>query len=92
MPSLVETSTVVLEMQIYKFRQCIFAISKLSPLGKRCGPSFVQIESSSPKDDFCQVWLKLTPWFWRRKFLNFVNEFLVFRNYLTLKKGGGASF
>ena len=26
-------------------------------------------------------------WFWRRRFLNFVNEFLLFRNYLPLLKG-----
>ena len=31
-----------LEKKIHKFRQCIFAISILSPLGKRRGPSFEQ--------------------------------------------------
>ena len=39
-PSLVETGPVVLEKKSFKFRQCIFAISYLSPLGKRLGPSF----------------------------------------------------
>jgi hypothetical protein len=24
------------------------------------------LESPSPKDDLCQVWLKLAKWFWRR--------------------------
>ena len=43
--------------------------------------------SPSHKDDFCQVWLKLAQWFWRRKFLNFVNVFSLFRNYLPLGKG-----
>ena len=39
----------------------------------------------------CQVWLKLTQWFWRR-FLNFVNVFSLFHNHLPLEKGGGTSF
>ena len=34
MPSLIVISPVVLEKKIYKFRQCIFAISQLSPLEK----------------------------------------------------------
>ena len=40
MPSLVEICLVVLEEEIFKFRQCIFANLLLSPLGKWCGPSF----------------------------------------------------
>ena len=47
-------SSVVLE-KIFKFSQCIFAISLLSPL-----------EFPSPKDAFCWVWLKLVQWFWKR--------------------------
>ena len=31
-----------MEKKIFKFRQCIFCISQLSPLGKGCGPSFGQ--------------------------------------------------
>ena len=42
----------------------------------------------SPKDALFQVRLKLAQWFWRRIFFNFVNVFLLFRNYLPLKKGG----
>ena len=30
-----------------------------------------KIESSSPKDALCQVWLKLDQWFWRRRFFCF---------------------
>ena len=26
-----------------------------------------KLESRSPKDSLCQVWLKLTQWFWRRR-------------------------
>ena len=49
---------------------------------------FNKLESPSPKDALCQVWLKLAQWFWRRRFLNFVNGFSLFRNYLPLEKGG----
>ena len=42
-PSLVEIGPVVLEKKIFKFCQCIFTISSLSPLGKGRGPSFEQI-------------------------------------------------
>ena len=31
-----------------------------------------KLKFPSPKDDLCQVWLKLAQWFWRRRFLNFV--------------------
>ena len=44
-------------------------------------------ESPSPKDALWQVWLKMAKWFWRRRFLNFVNVFWLFRNYLPLEKG-----
>ena len=45
-------------------------------------------ESPSPKDALCQVWLKLAQWFWRRRFLNFINVFSLFPYYLPLEKGG----
>ena len=47
-----------------------------------------KLESPSPKDALCQVWLKLAQWFWRTEFFNFVNIFSLFPNYLPLKKGG----
>ena len=47
-----------------------------------------KLESPSPKDALCQVWLKMAQWFWRRRFLNFINVFSLFRNYLPLEKGG----
>ena len=50
-----------------------------------------KLEYPSPKDALWQVWLKLVQWFLRR-FLNFVNVFLLFRNYLTLEKGGVLHF
>ena len=51
------------------------------------GSSLNKFESHSPKDALCQVWLKLAKWFRRRRFLNFVNVFSLFRNYLSLLKG-----
>ena len=46
-----------------------------------------KLEFPSPKDALWQVWLKLAEWFRRRRFFNFVNIFLLFRNYLPLQKG-----
>ena len=36
-----------------------------------------KLESSSPKDALCQVWLKLAQWFWRRRFIKF-HHFIFF--------------
>ena len=54
---------------------------------KRAG-SFIWTNMNSllTKDTLCQDWLKLAQWFWRRRFLNFVNLFLLFLNYLRLEK------
>ena len=48
-PNLVEIGPAVLEKKHFKFRQCIFTISLLSPLGKGLGPSFEQ------------TWILITP-------------------------------
>ena len=42
-----------------------------------------KLESRSPRETLCQVWLKLSKWFWRR-LLHVVNLFLLFPNYLPL--------
>ena len=47
-----------------------------------------KLESRSSKDALHQVWLMLAQWFWRRRFLNFINVISLFRNYLLLEKGG----
>ena len=49
-----------------------------------------KLESPSPKDTLCQVWLKLAQWFSRRRSFNFVNVhvFSLFRSYLPLEKRG----
>ena len=54
--------------------QCTFAILQLSPFWKRA-VSF--------------IWTNLVKWFLRRRFFfNFVNVFLLFRNYLPWKRAG----
>jgi hypothetical protein len=66
MPSLIVIGLLVLEKKIFKNFQCIFTLLWLSPLGEGQSPSFEQFRIPSPKDDLCQVWLKLAQWFWRR--------------------------
>ena len=81
--SLVEIGTIVLEKKIC---QCIFAFYNFLPLEKGVALHLKKIESPSSKDAFIQVWLKLVPWCWRR-FLNFINVFTLFHDYLSLEKG-----
>jgi hypothetical protein len=44
------------------------------------------LESSSSKDDLCQVWLELAQWFWRKGFLNDPTPFLHFCYYLPFEE------
>ena len=93
--SLVENVPVVLEKKALKSFQywIILSILQLSPLWEGCDPSFEKkIESYSPKDALCQVWLKMAQWFWRRRFLNFVNLFSPFHDYLHLENGVALHF
>jgi hypothetical protein len=52
------------------------------PLERGLPLSLNKLESPSPKDDLCQVWLKLALWFWRRRLLNDPTPFLHFFYYL----------
>ena len=52
------------------------------------GINLNKLESPSPKNALCKYCLKWAQWFWRRIFLNFVNLFSLFRNYIPLKMGG----
>ena len=38
-----------------------------------------KLQSPSARDALCHVWLKLAQWFWRKRFLNFINLFSHFR-------------
>ena len=65
-----------------------FAISLLSPHWKKGVTLHLnKLEFPTPNDDLCQVWLKLAQWLLRRRFLNFINVFSLFRYYLPLEKG-----
>ena len=62
---------------------------QLPPPWEGHGPSFEKkktLESSSPKDALCQVWLKMAKWSWRIRFLKVLNVFLLFPNYLPFEK------
>ena len=92
MPSLVEIGPVVMEKRILNVINVFFLFPNYIPLEKDRALHLKKLESPSPKDALCQVWLKLAQWFWRRRFLNFVNVFSLFRNYLPLGKGGALLF
>ena len=72
----------------FNFLNVFSLFSNYLPLEKGGTLRLNKLESPSPKDAFCQVWLKLAQWFWRRRFLNFVNVFSLFHNYLPLEKAG----
>ena len=46
----------------------------------------INLNSLHPRMLLCQFWLKLTQWFFKRRF--FVNVFSQFRIYFPLEKGG----
>ena len=54
--------------EYFKFHQCILAIfGYYLPFEKAGALHLKKIESPSPKDALCQVWLKLVGWFWCRR-------------------------
>jgi hypothetical protein len=56
------------------------------PLEKGYSLGLNKLESPSPKDDLCQIWLKLAQWFWRGRFLNDPILFLHFCDYLPFEE------
>ena len=73
--------------RFFNFVNVLLLFRNYLPLEKGGVLHLKKLDSPSPKDAFCQVWLKLAYWFWRRRFLNFVNVFSLFHNYLPLEKG-----
>ena len=61
MPSLVEIGPVVFKKKIFKFRQDIFTISLLSPLGKGRAPTFEQSEIPFTRGCFVPSLVKIGP-------------------------------
>ena len=62
---------------------CCFVI--ISPLDKGVALHLNKLEFPSPKDALCRVCLKLAQCILIRRFLNVVNVFSLFRNYLPLE-------
>ena len=87
MLSIVEIGRLVLERKIFKLVNVFSLFRNYLPLEKGGAIHLKKNDYPSVKDDFCQVWLKLAQWFWSRRFINFVNVFFLFRNYLPLEKG-----
>jgi hypothetical protein len=56
------------------------------PLEKDYPLSLNKLKFPLPKDDLCQVWLKLAKWFWRRRFLNDSTPLLHFCDYLPFEQ------
>ena len=65
--SLVEIGQAVLEKKILKFVNVFSPFRNYLPFGKDVALDLNKLESPSPKDTLCQVWLKLAQWFWRRR-------------------------
>ena len=53
--------------RFFKFVNVFSQFRNYLPLGKGKNPYLNKLESPSPKDALCQVWLKLAQWFWRRR-------------------------
>ena len=73
--------------RVFKVFNVFLLFHSYLPFEKRVTLHLIKkLELSSPKDALCQVWLKLDQWFWRR-FLKFVDLFLLFLNYLQFEMG-----
>ena len=80
------------EEDVFNFINVFSLFRNYLPFEKGRGLHLNKLDSPSPKDALCQVWFEMAKWFWRRRFLNFVNVFLLFCNYLPLEKGGALHF
>ena len=74
-------------LQLYHLVTVFSLFHNYLPLDKGLALYLNKLESLSPKDALCQVWLKLAQRFCGR-FRSFVNVFSLFRNYLPLEKDG----
>ena len=77
------------EEDFYIFVNIFSIMHNYLPFEKGGALQLKKLESPSPKDALCQVWLKLAQWFWRRRFLHFRKYILLFHIYLPLEKSGG---
>ena len=86
-PYLDKIDPIIVQTKIFRFRECIFAISQLFPLGKRSGHSFEQswipfIKGFSVVRLVEIVIVNLDSW----KFVDFVSVFSLFRKYVPYEK------
>ena len=89
MPNLVEICLKFLEKRILFYFVNVFSLFRnYLPLEKGRVLHLCKLESPSPKDALCQVWLKAAQLFSRRRFLNLFNVFSLFHNYLHCAKFG----
>ena len=74
------------KMVVYMLYQYIFIILLFHLLLEKDRAFHLnKLESTLTQNVLCQVWFQLTQWFWRR-FLNFVNVFLLFLHHLPLDR------
>ena len=66
------------EEDFFNFINVFSLFRNYLPLEKGRALQLYKLESPSPKDALCQVWLKLAQLFWRRRFFNFIKVFLLF--------------
>ena len=92
MPSLVEIGSVVLEKKIFLFRQCIFAISLLSPLGEGWGPSFEQKQIPFTQGYFVPSLVKIDPVVLEKKIFKSCQFIFINSRLSPLWEGRGPSF
>jgi hypothetical protein len=63
MPSLIEIGLLDLEKDFKKIFSAFLLFCDYLPLEKGNSLHLNNLESPPPKDDLCQVWLKLVQWF-----------------------------
>ena len=86
---MVDIDLVVKEKKIFKISSMYFCYFVINPPWKKAGPFiWKKLETPLPKNAYWQVWLKLAQWLRRRRYFNFVNIVLLFRNYLPLEMEG----
>ena len=75
--------------RFFNFVNYIFSLfHHYFPLEKVGALRLPKLNSPSPKDDLCLVWLILAQWLWRRWFFNSSMHFSQFRTYHLLEKDG----
>ena len=80
MPSLVDIGQVVREKKIFKFRQCVSDISKLSPLGRGRDPLFQKTRIPINQGCFMPSLVEIGPVVLEKKIFKFCQCFSLFRN------------